>query len=526
MSGPSNLSGVSSGDFDARRFSAPHVEIEEATIGGLQAEMAAVRLSARRLTEMYLERIAAMNAAGPTLRAVIETNPQALDIADALDRERETSGPRGPLHGIPVLLKDNIDTADEMLTTAGSLALADSRPSADATVAARLRAAGAVLLGKANMSEWANFRSSHSSSGWSARGGQARNPYSLERTTSGSSSGSATAVAANLAVAALGTETNGSIISPANVNGIVGVKPTVGLTSRAGVVPISHTQDTVGPFGRTVADAAAMLGALTGEDPRDPATSASAGRSYTDYTQFLDANALRGARIGVARETFWGYSEKADPLAEAAVEALKACGAEVIDPANLPTAQALRETRAEFEVLLYEFKHDLNAYLATRDPAGAVRSLEELIAFNEAHAAEELPYFGQDVLIASQAKGPLTDEAYLNALAEIQRLSRSEGLDAVIEAQRLDALFMLTGAPAWKIDLLNGDPDGGGSSYGPSALAGYPVINVPVGMVNGLPVGVSFCGRAFSEPRLIALAYAFEQATLARTRPTYASVTL
>ncbi|HEY7975370.1 MAG TPA: amidase [Ktedonobacterales bacterium] len=510
--------------FDPQQFTAPHEQIEEATIAGLQAQMAEGRLSARRLTEMYLERIAAMNVAGPALRAVIETNPQALDIADALDRERAATGPRGPLHGIPILLKDNIDTADALLTTAGSLALADSCPRADAFVAARLRAAGAVLLGKANMSEWANFRSSHSSSGWSGRGGQARNPYSLERSPSGSSSGSATAVAANLAAASLGTETNGSIISPANVSGVVGIKPTVGLTSRAGVVPISHTQDTVGPFGRTVADAAAILGALTGVDPRDPATQASAGLSFTDYTQFLDATALRGARIGVARETFSGYSEKADPLVEAAIETLRACGAEVIVPADIPTAAALGESHAELEVLRYEFHHDLDAYLATRD--GAVQTLEQLIAFNEAHTAEELSAFGQDQLIAAVAKGPLTEEAYLNALAEIQRLSRREGIDAVMDAQRLDALFMLTGSPAWKIDLLNGDPDGGGASYGPAALAGYPVVTVPVGAVAGLPVGVSFCGRAFSEPRLIALAYAFEQVTLARTRPAYAAVSL
>lgn len=510
--------------FDPQTFTAPHEEIEEATIVWLQERMARGELSARRLTEMYLERILAMNEAGPALRAIIETNPHALDIANALDHERQTTGPRGPLHGIPILLKDNIDTADETLTTAGSLALVDSRPHQDATVAARLRAAGAVLLGKANMSEWANFRSSHSSSGWSGRGGQARNPYSLDRTPSGSSSGSATAVAANLAAVALGTETNGSIISPANVNGLVGIKPTVGLTSRAGVIPISHTQDTVGPIARTVADAAATLGALTGVDPRDPATQASAGHSFTDYTQFLDADALRGARIGVARSTFFGYSEKADPLAEAAIETLKACGAEVIDPADLPSAKALTETHAELDVLLYEFRHDLNAYLATRD--GAVRTLEELIAFNEAHAAEELPYFGQDHLIASAAKGPLTDEAYLNALAEIQRLARGEGIDAALDTHQLDALFMLTGGPAWKIDLLNGDPDGGGSSYGPAALAGYPVITVPAGLIGGMPVGVSFTGRAFSEPRLIALAYAFEQATLARTRPTYQVTTL
>lgn len=517
---------MSSASFDPQRFSPPHEEIEEATIASLQAEMGAARLSARRLTEIYLERIAAMNEAGPALRSIIETNPQALAIADALDRERAISGPRSPLHGIPVVLKDNIDTADEMLTTAGSLALADTRPSVDAFVAARLRAAGAVLLGKANMSEWANFRSSHSSSGWSARGGQARNPYSLERSTSGSSSGSATAVAANLTTVALGSETNGSIISPANVNGIVGIKPTVGLTSRAGVIPISHTQDTIGPFGRTVADAATLLGALTGVDPHDLATEASAGHAFTDYTQFLDADALRGARIGIARETFFGYSERADPLAEAAIETLKACGAEVIDPADIPTAKALHETTAELTVLFYEFKADLNAYLATRGAEGAVHTLEQLIAFNEAHTAEELPYFGQDLLISAQAKGPLTDAAYLEALAEIQRLSRRDGIDAVMDAQRLDALFMLTGGPAWKIDQLNGDPDGGGSSYGPAALAGYPTINVPVGAVAGMPIGVTFCGRAFSEPRLIALAYAFEQATLARFRPTYVRSTL
>lgn len=512
---------MSNDGFDPGRFTAPHEEIEEASIAGLQADMAAGRLSARRLTEMYLERIAAMNVAGPALRAVIETNPQALAIADALDRERATSGARGPLHGISVLLKDNIDTADEQLTTAGSLALADSRPSADATVAARLRAAGAILLGKANMSEWANFRSSHSSSGWSARGGQARNPYALDRSPSGSSSGSATAVAANLTAVALGTETNGSIISPANANGVVGIKPTVGLISRAGVVPISHTQDTVGPLARSVADAAALLGPLTGVDPRDPATQASADRSFGDYTQFLDANALRGARIGVARETFFGYSEKADPLAEAAIEALKAAGAEVIDPADIPTAKALRETHAEMDVLLYEFHADLNAYLATRPTTSAVRTLEALIAFNDAHAGDELPIFGQDLLIASQAKGSLTEAAYLDALEEIQRLARRDGIDAVMDAQRLDALVMLSSGPAWKIDQLNGDAERGGSSAGPPALAGYPAITVPIGAVAGMPVGITFTGRAFSEPRLIALAYAFEQVTLARMRPTY-----
>ncbi|HEX9039032.1 MAG TPA: amidase [Ktedonobacterales bacterium] len=508
------------------RFGAPHEELEEASVASLAAAMAEGRLTAARLTEMYLERIAALNTAGPELRAVIETNPDALAIAEALDRERAETGPRGPLHGIPILLKDNIDTADQTLTTAGSLALMDSRPTRDATVAERLRAAGAVLLGKANMSEWANIRSSHSSSGWSARGGQARNPYDLARTPCGSSSGSATAVAANLCAVSLGSETNGSILCPGHINGVVGIKPTVGLTSRAGVIPISHTQDTIGPFGRTVADAAAVLGALTGVDPRDPATTSSAGRSFTDYTQFLDANALRGARIGIPRTAYFGYSEKADPIAEAAVAALKACGAEVIDPADIPTAKTLEETKAEFEVLLYELKADLNAYLATRPPEGAVRTLEDVIAFNEAHAGEELAYFGQDILVTSQAKGPLTDEAYLSALVEIQRLSRGEGIDAVMEESRLDALFMPTGGPAWMIDLVNGDPSGGGGSSGPAALAGYPAITVPAGMVAGLPVGVTFMGQAYSEPRLIALAYAFEQATLARGRPTYTNPAL
>ncbi|HEX8731328.1 MAG TPA: amidase [Ktedonobacterales bacterium] len=507
--------------FDPRSYTAPHSEIEELTIAEAQAEMASGGLTARRLTEMYLDRIAAMNEDGPALRAVIETNPDALEIAEALDRERAATGPRGPLHGIPILLKDNIDTADETLTTAGSLALAASRPAADATVAARLRAAGAVLLGKANMSEWANFRSSHSSSGWSGRGGQARNPYALNRSPSGSSSGSATAVTANLTLVSLGSETNGSILSPAGANGVVGLKPTVGLTSRAGVVPISHTQDTIGPFGRCVADVAATLGALTGVDPRDPATQASAGQFHADYTPFLDANALRGARIGIARETFFGYSEKADPLAEAAITALRAAGAEVIDPADIPTAKALSETQAEMEVLLYEFKADLNAYLATRDPAGGITSLADVIAFDDAHEAQELAVFGHDLLVRAEAKGPLSETAYLDALAEIQRLSRRDGIDAIMDAQRLDALFMLTGAPAWKIDHINGDSEGGGSSSGPAALAGYPAISVPIGAVGGLPVGATFTGRAFSEARLLALAYAFEQVTLGRSRPTY-----
>ncbi len=375
---------------------APHPELEEATIAGLQGEMAAGRLSARHLTEMYLARIAALDASGPALHAVIVTNPDALELADALDRERATSGARGPLHGIPLLLKDNIETADQMGTTAGSLALLGVRPAADAPIAARLRAAGAVLLGKANLSEWANFRSTHSSSGWSARGGQCRNPYSLERSPSGSSSGSAAAVGANLAAAALGTETDGSILSPSNACGLVGIKPTVGLVSRAGVIPISHSQDTAGPMARTVADAAALLTAIAGPDPRDPATQASAGRT-ADYARHLNPDGLRGARIGIPREVFFGYSPQADAVAERAIETLRALGATVIDPANLPTAKQLRELDDELTVLLYEFKADLNAYLASLGPSAPVKSLAELIAFNAAHADQELPYFGQEI---------------------------------------------------------------------------------------------------------------------------------
>ncbi len=507
---------------DSRR---PFDELEEVTLQELQAWLAEGRVTSRQLVEQYLARIAALDSAGPAIRSVIEVNPEALDIARALDVERAASGPRGPLHGIPILLKDNIDTADAMHTTAGSLALLDSRPARDAFVAARLRAAGAILLGKANMSEWANFRSTHSSSGWSGRGGQARNPYSLDRSPIGSSSGSASAVAANLAVASLGTETDGSILSPASANGVVGIKPTVGLTSRAGVVPIAHSQDTVGPFGRTVADAALLLGVIAGSDPRDPATSASEGRASADYTRFLNAGALRGARIGVPRSVYFGYSEKADAICERAVAVMREQGAEIIDPADIPTAKRMSDSPSEMEVLLYEFKADLNAYLAERGPGAQARSLADVIAFNNAHADQEMPYFAQELLVNAEAKGPLTEPAYLAALEENSRLARDEGIDAVFAQYALDALVMPTTSPAWKIDLLLGDHSTGGSSQ-PAALAGYPAISVPAGLASGLPVGVTFLGRAFSEPRLIALAYAFEQATHARVRPTFRESTL
>jgi amidase len=501
-------------------WQSPHVDLEEQAIADMQAAMESGQRTSPQLVEVYVERIQALDVSGPTLRAVIELNPDALAIAEALDRERSERGARGPLHGIPILLKDNIDTADSMETTAGSLALVGVRRAQDAHIAARLREAGAVLLGKANMSEWANFRSTHSSSGWSARGGQALNPYALDRTPCGSSSGSATAVAANLCAASVGTETDGSILCPASINGVVGIKPTVGLTSRAGVIPISHSQDTVGPFGRTVADAAILLGALAGADVRDPATKPRAGQIPADYRQYLNANALRGARIGIPREVHTGFSEKTDVVFATVIETLQSLGAVLVDPANLPSSKEMRTSEAELAVLLYEFKADLNAYLAALGPEAQVHSLEELIAFNRAHAVQEMPYFGQELFEMAQEKGPLTDEEYVKARAECLRLARDEGIDAVMREHNLDALCMPTGEPAWKIDLIDGDHSMGGASQ-PAALAGYPAINVPAGYTFGLPLGVTFMGQAWSEPKLIGFAYAFEQATKVRRAPTF-----
>ena len=501
-------------------WQAPHADLEEQTIADLRAAMAGGALTSRRLVEAYLERIQALDTSGPTLRAVIEVNPDALSVAEALDRERDERGPRGPLHGIPILLKDNIDTADKMETTAGSLALVGMRRAQDAHVAARLREAGAVLLGKTNMSEWANFRSTHSSSGWSARGGQARNPYALDRTPCGSSSGSASAVAANLCVAAVGTETDGSILCPASINGVVGIKPTVGLTSRVGVVPISHSQDTVGPFARTVSDAAILLGVLTDVDPRDPVAPVNTRFIPDNPIQYLNPDALRGARIGIPREIYTGYSEKVDAVFATVVETLKSLGAVLLDPANLPSAKQMRDSEAELTVLLYEFKADLNAYLAALGPEARAHTLEELIAFNRAHAEQELPYFGQELFELAQQKGPLSEQEYLDARAECLRLARDEGIDAVMRQHNLDALCMPTAEPAWKIDLIDGDHSMGGASQ-PAAIAGYPAISVPAGHTFGLPIGVTFMGQAYSEPKLIGYAYAFEQATKARRAPTY-----
>ncbi len=475
--------------------------------------------SARSIAELYLDRIAALNAQGPELRAVIETNPEALEIADRLDEERRREGPRGPLHGIPVALKDNIDTHDRMTTTAGSLALEGSVPLQDSFIAERLRAAGAVILAKLNMSEWAYFRGERATSGWSARGGQCRNPYALDRNPCGSSSGSGVAAAANLSALTIGTETGGSIMCPSSINGIVGIKPTVGLWSRSGIIPISSSQDTAGPMCRTVRDAAILLGPLAGVDARDPATAASAGNAHADYAQFLDAGGLRGARIGVAR-SFGGFSPDEMALFEDAIQAMREAGATLVDPANLPPA-AWNDAQPLI-VLEYEFKATMNAYLASLGPAAPVKTLAEIIAFNERNAERTMPHFGQERLIASEARGPLTDSLYLEAVESIQRGAREEGIDAVMNEHDLDAIVAPTRSVAWKTDHIVGDRLTGGSSAGPAAIAGYPDISVPMGRVSGLPVGVSFFGRRWSEPVLLRLAYGFEQATGHRAPPTFA----
>jgi amidase len=481
---------------------APAFELEEATVGDLQKRMTAGSLTAHALTHAYLDRIAAIDKRGPALNAVIELNPDALSIAAALDAERKAKGPRGSLHGIPVLIKDNIDTADRMMTTAGSLALLGSIAARDSVVAGRLRAAGAVILGKTNLSEWANFRSSHSTSGWSGRGGLTRNPYALDRNACGSSSGSGAAVSANLCALAIGTETDGSIVCPSSTNGVVGIKPTLGLIPATGIIPIAHSQDTAGPMARTVADAAILLGALTG----------------ADYTKSLDPNGLRGARIGVARDKFFGFSEETDRVIDAAIAEMKRSGAEIVDPADIPTAGKFDDS--EGVVLSYEFKNDLNLYLGALGPKAPVHSLADVIAFNDGHREQEMPYFGQDLMIKAQSRGPLSSQEYLDALEKDRRLSRSEGIDAVMAKFRLDALVAPTAGPAWCTDLINGDHAPGGSST-PAAVAGYPNINVTAGYAFGLPVGISFFGAANSEPLLIKLAYAFEQATRHRKPPQF-----
>jgi amidase len=488
---------------------------EELSLADIAARFEDGRLSSHQLTQMYLDRIERLDRRGPTLSSVIEVNPRALEIASDLDAERKSRGSRGPLHGVPILIKDNVETSDRLMSTAGSLALEGWYAPKDAPLVGRLRAAGAVILGKTNLSEWANFRSTHSLSGWSGRGGQTRNPYAIDRTPSGSSSGSAVAVSANLCAIAVGTETDGSIVSPASINGIVGLKPTVGLISRRGIAPISHSQDTAGPLARSVRDAALMLGVMAGLDAADPASAAVGKRFETDYVRYVDANGLRGARLGIARK-FFADNAPLNGFLDSCIEKLKGAGAVIVDPADLPMHGAAGAP--EQEVLLYEFKADLNAYLRRLPPSFPVRSLAALIRFNEAHQDREMPLFDQELLRQAEAKGPLTDKAYTEARAAC--LKTSHGIDAVLEQHQLDAMVALTSGPAWLIDAVNGDSDTGGCSS-PAAIAGYPHITVPAGLFRGLPVGLSFFGAAFSEPTLIKLGAGFEAVARARVRPRY-----
>jgi amidase len=507
------------------RSSAPHpnltdvkpFELDEITITELQDGMKSGRFTARSLVEKYTARIEAVDKRGPAVNAIIEMNPDAASIAEALDRERKAKGPRGPLHGIPVLIKDNIDTADRMMTTAGSLALVGSKPPKDSFIAQKLRAAGAVILGKTNLSEWANIRSNHSTSGWSGRGGLTKNPYALDRNPCGSSSGTGAGISANFAAVGIGTETDGSIVCPSSANGLAGIKPTVGLLSRSGIIPISHTQDTPGPMCRTVRDAATLLGALTGVDPEDPATTVSSGKSQTDYTQYCDPNGLKGARIGVGRK-FFGFSEAVDKLMEQALEVMKKEGAILVDPADIATRGKFNDS--ESTIFEYELKADLNAYLARLGSSAPVKTLKDIIDFNEKNRHKEMPYFGQDFFVKSESKGPLTEKEYVDALAKCRQFARDEGIDALMEKNNLDAIVGPTGGPAWITDLITGDHFGGGSSSA-AAVAGYPNINANAGYIFGLPVGISFFGRAWSEPTLIKIAYAFEQATKARKAPQF-----
>jgi amidase len=493
------------------------LEIEEATVLDLQKAMTTGSITSQQLTEMYMKRIGEIDKVGPAINAIIELNPDAMQIAETMDRERKEKGARSSLHGIPVLIKDNIDTADRMMTTAGSLALLGSTPAQDSFVAKKLRDAGAVILGKTNLSEWANFRSRHSISGWSGRGGQTKDPYVLDRNPCGSSSGTGAAVAANLCAVGIGTETDGSVVCPSSACGLVGIKPTLGLISRAGIIPIAHSQDTAGPMARTVTDAVILLGALTGMDPRDPATKGSRGKALADYTKFLDPFGLQGTRVGVVRKSF-GFNEQVDRQLNDLIKEMKNSGAEIVDPANIPTAGKFDDS--EMEVLLYEFKADLNAYLASLGPNAPVHSIKEIIDFNEKNAAKEMPYFGQDIMIQAESKGPLTSKEYLEALKKNHTLTREQGIDQVLKTHHLDAMIAPTGGPAWLTDIVNGDCFGGGYSSA-SAVAGYPHITVPAGFVSGLPFGLSFFASAYSEPTLIKLAYAFEQMTKIRQKPQF-----
>ena len=492
--------------------------LDDLSITTARAEMAAGRLTSRALTEHYLMRIRTLDADGPRVNSVIEVNPDALAQADAADAERGSGKALSVLHGIPILIKDNIDTADRMRTSAGSLALAEHHARRDAGVVQRLRASGAILLGKTNLSEWANFRGKNSSSGWSGRGGQTKNPHALDRSPCGSSSGSGAAVAADFCIAAVGTETDGSVICPASLNGIVGLKPTVGLVSRTGIIPISASQDTAGPMARSVRDAALLLNGMIGRDVTDSAMRAAPASLPTDYTRTLDADGLRGMRIGVARNYF-GFDARVDRLMEEAIRLLRDRGAVIVDNANVPNAD--KYNTEEFEVLLHEFKAGLNAYLGGLPAAAPVHSLAELILWNERNHDRELQWFGQETLLQAQKRGPLNSQVYRRAREKCVRLSRREGIDAVLKRTRCEVLIGPTGGPAWTIDLVNGDHFGGGVSTAP-AVAGYPHLTVPAGRVAGLPVGLSFFGAAWSEPQLFRAGFAFEQASTHRVRPTFA----
>ena len=493
--------------------------LPEWTISDLQEKLESGELTARRLAELYTDRISEIDKDGPYINSVLELNPDALEIADSLDAERKAGKTRGPLHGIPILIKDNIDTADRMQTTSGSLALEGHIAAKDAFIVKQLRKAGALLLGKTNLSEWANFRGKRSVSGWSSRGGLTRNPYALDRTACGSSSGSGAAVAANLCAGALGTETDGSIICPAQTNGIVGIKPTLGLLSRSGIIPIAHSQDTAGPMARTVADAAMLLGAMAGVDGQDPATKGSRKRGGSNYTKFLDRDALSGARIGVARNMA-GANPRVIKIFEHCIEVMKHLGAVIIDPADVPNFDKFGKT--EVEVLHYEFKADLNKYLKSVDGSIPVHSIEDVIKFNEENSHKVMPYFGQEHMLTAQEKKSLRDKKYRDALAKNLRLTRKEGIDATMRKYKLDAIIVPSGGPAWLIDLVDGDSNNWDmESTSPAAVAGYPHITVPAGYIFGLPVGISFFAQAWQESTLIKFAYAFEQATQFRRQPRY-----